>query len=366
MGNPKNIPPEMDNDFHQRLSKLIKTSNHFCEILGQIERKEKHYLNPKTRINPFLENPDVDIDNLIDDNKKMNRAIMKLQQNFIDYSSVMEQIEGDILSSYITKLNLSDTFLKDHIKKIEDVNLRKALNKHYIRYKRDAIISTIKNKTVSWNKELTRENAIGHNLDERIIEFPLAFEIGNLYSSGKILDAGGALNIDYLWKNFDPPVSKITHFTQSSDKQTPFFLKDFFSYVFGDLRKTDFQDETFDRILCISTLEHIGMDNSRYGGATEQDSEAYKPVIIELLRILKKGGSMLLTFPYGKPENRGWFRIFSLTEVQTIIDLVKRCSHEERYYYYDDCWTSGPIDGYLRNVSEKSSINGIAAVVIRK
>jgi ubiquinone/menaquinone biosynthesis C-methylase UbiE len=34
------------------------------------------------------------------------------------------------------------------------------------------------------------------------------------------------------------------------------------SYVYGDLRNTILKDQCFDEIVCISTLEHIGMDNT--------------------------------------------------------------------------------------------------------
>ena len=43
-------------------------------------------------------------------------------------------------------------------------------------------------------------------------------------------------------------------------------------YVNGDLRDlSQYPDRSFDRVGCISTLEHIGCDNTDYGGTVEAD-----------------------------------------------------------------------------------------------
>jgi SAM-dependent methyltransferase len=72
--------------------------------------------------------------------------------------------------------------------------------------------------------------------------------------------------------------------------------------VQADLRALPFEAGSFDVVLCISTVEHVGADNSRYGAAAETGGidEAFK----ELRRV---GGRVLVTVPCGEPADYDWF-----------------------------------------------------------
>jgi SAM-dependent methyltransferase len=60
-------------------------------------------------------------------------------------------------------------------------------------------------------------------------------------------------------------------------------------YHHGDMDKAPFPDNSFDRITCISVLEHI---------LTPQDPHAHYPCLRELRRILKPGGLLIVTVDY--------------------------------------------------------------------
>jgi hypothetical protein len=51
-----------------------------------------------------------------------------------------------------------------------------------------------------------------------------------------------------------------------------------------DARMTGFQNEVFDQVICISTIEHIGIGNN---GDESGDVKSIK----EILRVLKKGAA---------------------------------------------------------------------------
>ncbi|MBU1863545.1 MAG: class I SAM-dependent methyltransferase [Candidatus Omnitrophica bacterium] len=76
--------------------------------------------------------------------------------------------------------------------------------------------------------------------------------------------------------------------------------------VCGDVRHTRFENESFDTITAISVLEHIGVAG-RYG---IHDADPYGDMraLHEMKRILKNGGEIFITVPYGKknvlPINR--------------------------------------------------------------
>jgi hypothetical protein len=64
-------------------------------------------------------------------------------------------------------------------------------------------------------------------------------------------------------------------------------------------------------VLCVSTLEHIGLDNSRYVPMREVvpgDFEA----LVELARVLTPEGRLLVTVPVGRKENHQWFHQYDM------------------------------------------------------
>jgi SAM-dependent methyltransferase len=111
------------------------------------------------------------------------------------------------------------------------------------------------------------------------------------------------------------------------------------SYVFGDLRDLDFRDSRFDSIACISTIEHIGMDNSMYAGPAEiarrGDPREFLLAVKELKRVLKPGGVLYITFPFGRYENHGWFQQFDSTLVDTLIEGFAPTSVSETIFQYE-------------------------------
>lgn len=66
---------------------------------------------------------------------------------------------------------------------------------------------------------------------------------------------------------------------------------------------TDYRpDKSYDLIISISTLEHVGFDDSKYGGvqmAPERSGEKIVMVVNALKNFLKPGGVLLFTIPLG-------------------------------------------------------------------
>ena len=67
--------------------------------------------------------------------------------------------------------------------------------------------------------------------------------------------------------------------------------------VTADLRELPFADGSFDLAIAISTLEHVGRDNTQYGLAAEHDDGSLDRALRELRRVLGAGGRLLLTVP---------------------------------------------------------------------
>jgi len=78
--------------------------------------------------------------------------------------------------------------------------------------------------------------------------------------------------------------------------------------VRADVRELPFASGAFDLVLCVSTLEHVGADNTNYGLEVEADGDSRSAALRELRRVLASGGRLLVTVPCGEPGDYGWFR----------------------------------------------------------
>jgi SAM-dependent methyltransferase len=156
----------------------------------------------------------------------------------------------------------------------------------------------------------------GFSLDERIVEIP--WVVANLESEGPVLDAGSALNHPIILERVMPRVASLTIAT-FTEEETNGELGP--SYVTADLRELPFEDESFDTVVCVSTLDHVGMDNSAYGSPEPPSDDPDDEVglaMAELHRVLRPGGRLLVTVPYGLPEDHGWCRQFAEEGVRRI------------------------------------------------
>ena len=75
----------------------------------------------------------------------------------------------------------------------------------------------------------------------------------------------------------------------------------------ADVRELPFAEGSFDVAFCVSTLEHVGRDNSVYGVSEERDEQGMTSALGELRRVLAPGGRLLVTVPCGEHEDHGWF-----------------------------------------------------------
>jgi SAM-dependent methyltransferase len=75
----------------------------------------------------------------------------------------------------------------------------------------------------------------------------------------------------------------------------------------GDVRELPFQHGSFDQVLLVSTLEHVGADNVLYG-VDEERPGGPADALAELRRVLHASGRLLVSVPTGEQEDHGWFR----------------------------------------------------------
>lgn len=91
----------------------------------------------------------------------------------------------------------------------------------------------------------------------------------------------------------------------------------------GDITSTPFPSGSFDVIWCVSTLEHVGMDNSVYTKNFASHQGMDRVALREMVRLLAPGGTLLVTVPFGLYENHGWFRNYDAATWQDLLSSVR-------------------------------------------
>lgn len=148
----------------------------------------------------------------------------------------------------------------------------------------------------------------GRGLDERIVEYP--WVLGRLPADARIvLDAGSTLNHGWLCTAPVLRDRRILVVTLAPEGRVD---APHYSFLYNDLRDLWLRTACVEAVVCLSTLEHVGMDNSRYTGVSADRAPAsHLQAFDELVRVLRPGGDLLITVPFGRTGDHGWLQVFT-------------------------------------------------------
>jgi glycosyltransferase involved in cell wall biosynthesis/SAM-dependent methyltransferase len=176
----------------------------------------------------------------------------------------------------------------------------------------------------------------GAGFDERVVEFPwlAARRLG-----GAVLDAGSTLNHLHVLRRLRPRMDDLHIVTLAPEDRA--FPSLGVSYMFADLRSLPLRDDVYDRVLSVSTLEHVGLDLAHFGanGGTPHDPEsAMLAAVDELRRVVRPGGDLLVTVPVGLGERFDWVRSLSLDELDVLVARFEPVHVDVTYFRHDGGW----------------------------
>lgn len=218
---------------------------------------------------------------------------------------------------------------------------RKPWTSGYQDFKEDELAEILSNEEIldCFRREEALPPRFGYRMDERFVEYPWLLT-RPAPGAGLLLDAGSALNHAYLLSHRILKKKTIVVLTLAPEQ---IFSSPSVSYLYGDLRKTILKSDCFDEIACISTLEHVGMNNTLLYTKDQAFDECspldYEDVIVELKRLLKPGGRLFVTVPFGCYENHGWLQQFDRAMVERVHRVFDGSSAEVSYYRYnEDGW----------------------------
>jgi ubiquinone/menaquinone biosynthesis C-methylase UbiE len=170
-------------------------------------------------------------------------------------------------------------------------------------------------------------------LHSRCIEYPYA--ASKLNDEQRILDVGTA-KADKAWIDWLEALPIEVHGTDYDEMNVP--LKRM-KFTQGDVRKLPYKDNYFDAIMAVSVIEHIGLNDAQVKAVDQPKKSDSGDVeaVRELIRILKPGGKLIMTLPFGIMEGlilNNEARNYTIDSISKFHEIAENI--ELDYYEYQE------------------------------
>lgn len=148
----------------------------------------------------------------------------------------------------------------------------------------------------------------------RVAEYSYIFTRLVQTRPSRVLDVGCTYRFNYL----TPTLATLGWDVKGIDTREFRYRHANFQFVQGDIRHTDFADNFFDYICCVSVIEHVGVKDASYR-ITESDETGDLKAMLEMRRILKPDGRLFLTTEFGKEEKVSSLRVYNSGTLRQIL-----------------------------------------------
>ena len=191
-------------------------------------------------------------------------------------------------------------------------------------------------------------------VNERIVEYPVIWRW--LMDQGRVLDFGCATsrmplylaNLGYEVHGLDLRPYPWQHSNLS------FFQANIFDWQ---------PPHPYDMILCISTLEHVGL--GAYEGDIVEERADFK-ALQRLHDWLAPDGQLLLSVPFGQTTENSMYRVYNHAQLQAVTQSF--ITKEARYFrrVQDNEWASATVEEMVTVASPQLPVNGVAILKLQK
>lgn len=146
--------------------------------------------------------------------------------------------------------------------------------------------------TLVWNYDVV--------VVERVVEVPWVFQNLGLAPGARILDFGCSQSPLALH------LASLGYRVVGVDLRPYDFAHPNLQVVEGDFLESGFAEGEFDAVVAISAIEHTGL--AAYGEPPR--GQADRRIVAEFKRVLRDGGRLLFTVPYGRRGQTSWYRVY--------------------------------------------------------
>jgi SAM-dependent methyltransferase len=171
-------------------------------------------------------------------------------------------------------------------------------------------------------------------MTERVVEIP--WVLSRYQGERRVLDVGSANAVPFYLQHLIARNIAELHGVDLSSRRVPGIRM-----TQADVRHMPFPDASFDLVMCVSTLEHIGLDNRGYDLEAPLEARGDLAAMVEIRRVLDPSGRLLITVPFGRSEDYGWFKQYDLTGWRSLLEAAGLEPAEEAFFRYStDGWES--------------------------
>lgn len=183
----------------------------------------------------------------------------------------------------------------------------------YLKRKKKILVSNVVD--VVWTRYVVESSTLPYPV--RRVEYPWAIFNAKLEKTMKILDVGSGVSLFPVYlaskghdvTSIDPDIILMERLSPKLAE----YCHTKIQYILGDVTNLEFKDNTFDRVFCISVIEHLEEEiiDGNYMNWHKKNLDV--KAIGELLRVLKPGGLLILTFDWN--ENLNEHRSYKISDI---------------------------------------------------
>jgi SAM-dependent methyltransferase len=188
--------------------------------------------------------------------------------------------------------------------------------------------------------------------NERIVEYPQVLRW--IKPGGSVLDIGCAssrLPIQLASLGYDVHGLDVREYP-SEHPNFHFHQEDLFTWK---------PQRTFDTVLMISTLEHLGMGD--YGDLVIPDAD--KQAVATISKWLSPGGHLLVSVPFGKASITWRHRVYDMEHLQFLFSAFNWVDHKY-FRRIDGHWMPSSTAELAEIDSPGLPVNGVALLLLEK
>ncbi|HJT78140.1 MAG TPA: class I SAM-dependent methyltransferase, partial [Gemmataceae bacterium] len=134
-----------------------------------------------------------------------------------------------------------------------------------------------------------------------------------------------------------------------------------FRMVCGDIGNVPFPDASFDVVVSLSTIEHVGLE----WYTPPPDGTTDHKVVAEAKRVLRPGGRFLLTIPFGRAAVTPVHRVYDAAMLEALVKPFRRV--ETAYAVREgDAWSFTTDGARAARQDSAQRVSAVALLVLEK